>query len=623
MSKEHKDSDKRFIDTIPSVSLKKDGIPSTHDILDIISYLEKEKKLDSYQAMMRYLNTTDIEALDNHLKEMGLKSSEAVKQVVDAMKGLKKVNTDLKRLHYNLTAYAPYSSYLSNLNDVVQPFVLRPIAIDGLADAMKIEMPALNALQDALNSVRVDMPASNALQEALDSVRVNMPAVDVLQEALAKLRFSTPALNALQDALNSVRVDMPASNALQEALDSVRVNMPASAALQQTIQQIQTSNFEPFLPATELPLVKSLNVAPTLDRPVNELVETLEETETGLAKTARSVSKAYKPRRPRINIKDETFLKDLYWRSAEKNGQKDTLVSFQMFDANDSDKLEIALYLDDLGLIDVSDDHSVSITQKGAKFVEQKILQEPPDKKKGPPESDNLVKPIFLGHGHDKEMKKKVTRALTAWKITYIALADEPDLGRPNIGKFRDICDDLDCGLVLLSADDKCYKKRKDRPGKLAAKSDIREKSRARQNVIWELGYCYGHYGDRTIIVYKEDEEFEWPSNLGTGIGYVPYLDQDWRQKLKLELKARDYGGAMHAFFQKGCRNISEKVCWSSTSRVSAIKSFFAQVQWHIFACALIAHIVAVGDHIPKRSLFSATFAEFCHAAKGFAGTDK
>ena len=55
MSKDHNDPDKKFIDTIPSVSLKKNGIPSTQDILDVISYLEKEKKLDSYQAMVRYL----------------------------------------------------------------------------------------------------------------------------------------------------------------------------------------------------------------------------------------------------------------------------------------------------------------------------------------------------------------------------------------------------------------------------------------------------------------------------------------------------------------------------------------------------------------------------------------
>ena len=153
------------------------------------------------------------------------------------------------------------------------------------------------------------------------------------------------------------------------------------------------------------------------------------------------------------------------------------------------------------------------------------------------------MKPIFLAYGHEKDMKKKVIRALDGWNIRYISLEDEPDLARPNIGKFRDICDDLDCGLVLLSADDKCYKKRKERKGKQddVGKDDIVETSRARQNVIWELGYCYGHYEDRTIIVYKEDEEFEWPSNLGSGIGYVPYKEKEWRQKLKRELQARDY----------------------------------------------------------------------------------
>ena len=54
MPREHNDSDKDFVDT-PRVSLKKDGVPSAQDILDVISYLEKEKKLDSYQAMVWYL----------------------------------------------------------------------------------------------------------------------------------------------------------------------------------------------------------------------------------------------------------------------------------------------------------------------------------------------------------------------------------------------------------------------------------------------------------------------------------------------------------------------------------------------------------------------------------------
>ncbi len=101
--------------------------------------------------------------------------------------------------------------------------------------------------------------------------------------------------------------------------------------------------------------------------------------------------------------------------------------------------------------------------------------------------------------------------------------------------------------MVLLSPDDKCYKKREDSQGAQAGEEDVTEKSRARQNVIWELGYCYGHYGeDRTIIVYKKDEEFEWPSNLGDGIGYVPYNEIRWRQKFKRELKARGYGNKSH-----------------------------------------------------------------------------
>ncbi len=216
--------------------------------------------------------------------------------------------------------------------------------------------------------------------------------------------MSTPAITGLKDALAGIPL--------------------TSIALQQAIQQINPRNFEPFLPASEPALIKGLKAASKLDRPVDELVETLEETESGLAKTTRSVSKAYKPKPARISIKDQTFLKDLCWRSAEKTGEPDTSVSFRIFDPSDSDKLEIALYLDDLGLVKVRDDYSVSITQKGAKFVEVTLSQKPPDKKKEivaeppdkkketPPESNDIVKPIFLAHGHDQEMKKKLSGLL-------------------------------------------------------------------------------------------------------------------------------------------------------------------------------------------------------------------
>jgi hypothetical protein len=121
MPKEGDDSNKRFIDRIPSVSLKKDGIPSTQDVLDVISYLEKEKRLDSYQSMVRYLITTSINSLDDPLKEIGLTSRKAVKEVIKGIESLKRVNIDFSQLSENLAPFTLHSDYLSSLNNLIKP----------------------------------------------------------------------------------------------------------------------------------------------------------------------------------------------------------------------------------------------------------------------------------------------------------------------------------------------------------------------------------------------------------------------------------------------------------------------------------------------------------------------
>jgi predicted nucleotide-binding protein len=137
-------------------------------------------------------------------------------------------------------------------------------------------------------------------------------------------------------------------------------------------------------------------------------------------------------------------------------------------------------------------------------------------------------------------MKKAVERFLIETGIRPITLEGLPYESLTTIEKVLNVCRDLDCGVVLLSPDDECYKKIRKKAGADSPKQEIR-KMRARQNVIWELGYCFGLFGrGRTIIIYKEHEKFEWPSNLD-GIGHVPFKDPDWRQKFKEELKVRGY----------------------------------------------------------------------------------
>ena len=84
--------------------------------------------------------------------------------------------------------------------------------------------------------------------------------------------------------------------------------------------------------------------------------------------------------------------------------------------------------------------------------------------------------------------------------------------------------------IVLLSADDIAY-----------LKSDPPEnaKFRARQNVIFELGYFIGRLGrERVLALHQVIDDFEIPSDY-SGVLFVPYDESGkWKFELVKELKA-------------------------------------------------------------------------------------
>ena len=65
---------------------------------------------------------------------------------------------------------------------------------------------------------------------------------------------------------------------------------------------------------------------------------------------------------------------------------------------------------------------------------------------------------------------------------------------------------------------------------------------RARQNVIFELGFFIGKLGrNRVLVLYQEEENFEMPSDY-SGVLYTPYDSSGrWQFDLIKELKACGY----------------------------------------------------------------------------------
>jgi predicted nucleotide-binding protein len=138
---------------------------------------------------------------------------------------------------------------------------------------------------------------------------------------------------------------------------------------------------------------------------------------------------------------------------------------------------------------------------------------------------ENLAvsKRVFVVHGHNNETKVIVARYLEKLGLEPIILHEQPDSGNTVIEKFE-IHSAVSFAVVLLTADDLG-----------AAKSEQTAlRPRARQNVVFELGYFVGRLSRRRVCaLYSGDVEM--PSDYH-GVLYVPIDSQGaWKTKLAQE----------------------------------------------------------------------------------------
>lgn len=135
---------------------------------------------------------------------------------------------------------------------------------------------------------------------------------------------------------------------------------------------------------------------------------------------------------------------------------------------------------------------------------------------------------IFIVHGHDERTKLNVARTIEKLQLTPIILSEQPNQGQTIIEKFE-LHSNVGFAIIILTADDL---------GKL--KTGDKEKYRARQNVILEMGYFIGKLGRNKVFPLFESG-VELPSDLH-GVLYNPLDEQDnWKFNLAKELKAAGY----------------------------------------------------------------------------------
>jgi len=119
----------------------------------------------------------------------------------------------------------------------------------------------------------------------------------------------------------------------------------------------------------------------------------------------------------------------------------------------------------------------------------------------------------FIVHGHDDaaklELKNYLQNILRLSEPTI--LHEQASLGRTIIEKFEEESQDTDIVFVLLTPDD---------VGASATDSNI-QKRRARQNVIFEMGYFLGSFARRSArVILLHKGPIELPSDI-SGLVYV------------------------------------------------------------------------------------------------------
>jgi predicted nucleotide-binding protein len=131
-----------------------------------------------------------------------------------------------------------------------------------------------------------------------------------------------------------------------------------------------------------------------------------------------------------------------------------------------------------------------------------------------------LVPQVFIAHGHNEAALLKVALRLQKWGLNHTILFEQPDAGTY-------ILDDLDkyanrsaAAVIVMTADDVAYAK--SRPET--------QMTRARQNVVFELGYFIAKLGSSNVIALVEDG-IERPSNYD-GVKYIAF-DGGWEAALR------------------------------------------------------------------------------------------
>lgn len=173
-------------------------------------------------------------------------------------------------------------------------------------------------------------------------------------------------------------------------------------------------------------------------------------------------------------------------------------------------------------------EQSIALLVEAIRTLEREIMDEEAEQNSkvvgGVSSINSSSRKVFLVHGRDEAAKNEVALFLRAIDLEPIILHLRPNGGRHLLTKFREELDGAAFAVILMTPDDE---------GGLAGASDRRP--RARQNVVFELGFFIGKLGPASVAALLKGD-VEKPSDFD-GIAYIT-LDSSyhWKTDLAREL---------------------------------------------------------------------------------------
>lgn len=139
---------------------------------------------------------------------------------------------------------------------------------------------------------------------------------------------------------------------------------------------------------------------------------------------------------------------------------------------------------------------------------------------------------VFVVHGRDNEKKEACARTIERMGLEAVILHEQANKGKTIIEKFEEYSD-VGFAVVLMTPDD------------MGGLKGEEPQNRARQNVVFELGYFIGKLG-RDRVMALVDGNIELPTDV-SGVVYTGFDPQGfWKFALAKELNNAGYNVDMN-----------------------------------------------------------------------------